>query len=324
VLRALDRCLGTLEEANERGEARLSYELATRLRQYVPALQPGTPLTEAMDNVFRLQEAWLDAVQARDETREPRAGRNGGNPIHTRPRTDEVPQAVHDTPGSDQAWITEADARALTETIRSGLKEVALLLLEAHERRAWAVLGYHSWEAYARQEFGMSRSRSYEILDQGRVILQLQAAAGLGTPPIVSPYAASQIKPHLSEVLNEIQNRTHACASSQQAETIIFEVIANVRKQLQSRRYPVQGSESKNEATPGTCLVIPRRGSVRKLRLAIDYLANLPPVAEYLCLIDADLPLNSVQLASNWLADLAEALAVRGSGASSLVVAKGA
>src|SRR5919106_4677116 len=68
-------------------------------------------------------------------------------------------------------------ARELTNRIKTGLEgifdqiyEVEQLLLEAHNRRAWQALGYKTWEEYVKTEFDLSRRRSYQLLDQARVI----------------------------------------------------------------------------------------------------------------------------------------------------------
>src|SRR5205085_3735221 len=74
--------------------------------------------------------------------------------------------------------MSEAEARAATERIRTATRFVCLLLLEVHEGRGWLALGYGNWERYVQSEFGMSRSRSYELLDQARGIESGREASG--------------------------------------------------------------------------------------------------------------------------------------------------
>jgi hypothetical protein len=64
-----------------------------------------------------------------------------------------------------------------------------VLLLQAHEQRAWAALGYPSWAAYIEAEFSMSRSRSYQLIHQARVIKELEAVAGVSTSVDISEAA---------------------------------------------------------------------------------------------------------------------------------------
>src|SRR2546423_10056480 len=73
--------------------------------------------------------------------------------------------------------LDERTAGVLTDRIRHAKEQVCLLLLEAHERRAPAALGYRSWGDYVRMELGLSRRRSYELLDQARVVRTAQDAA---------------------------------------------------------------------------------------------------------------------------------------------------
>jgi len=86
--------------------------------------------------------------------------------------------------------LTRTAARDLTDRIKRAATQICLLLLEAHDGRAWSSLGYRSWEAYARQEFRMSRSRSYELLDQARVLQAVRSAAEISAIPDISAYAA--------------------------------------------------------------------------------------------------------------------------------------
>src|ERR1700731_3558735 len=58
-IRALDGCLEQLETASELGMRHLSSELAQRLVALVPALSPGLATSQAIEFVFRAQEAAL-------------------------------------------------------------------------------------------------------------------------------------------------------------------------------------------------------------------------------------------------------------------------
>jgi hypothetical protein len=87
-------------------------------------------------------------------------------------RTTEKPPAPTTRP------LTEKEAVALTGRIRKAVDNLWALLLEAHDRRAWKALKYATWEAYVAAEFSMSRTRSYQILDQGRVIEAIRQVTG--------------------------------------------------------------------------------------------------------------------------------------------------
>ncbi|MFE2414984.1 hypothetical protein ACFXDE_42335 [Kitasatospora sp. NPDC059408] len=77
----------------------------------------------------------------------------------------------------DQAGpVDEARARELTEQLRTAIEDVraavqvlARRVRAAHQARAWTVLGYPSWSAYALAEFGIGRSTAYRLLDLAAV-----------------------------------------------------------------------------------------------------------------------------------------------------------
>src|SRR5687768_7949658 len=61
------------------------------------------------------------------------------------------------------------EARQITEEIKSNVESVWLLLKKAHDGKAWAALGFPTWEEYVKQEFKMSRRRSYELVNFAKV-----------------------------------------------------------------------------------------------------------------------------------------------------------
>jgi len=182
-LRALDACLEAVEDARERDEQVVSAELAERLRALVPGLQPRMSIAHAHDLVLEQQERVLLRLR-------PGGGRRAA---------DRREEAV--------APLDEAAARGLTDRIRAANAHGCLLLLEANEGRAWFALGYPSWARYVRDEFGLSRSRAYELLEQARVLQSLRRGLGLTGVPDVSPYAAAQVKPRLAEVVRAVERR---------------------------------------------------------------------------------------------------------------------
>ena len=124
--------------------------------------------------------------------------------------------------------LEEAAARDLTERIRNATQQICMLLLEAHARRAWIALGYKSWERYVQSEFGISRSRSYQLLDQGRVTAAIQSTAGLSGALNIHPYAAAQLKPRLAEIVEVVRMRT-AGLPEPEARDVVAEVIKSER-----------------------------------------------------------------------------------------------
>jgi hypothetical protein len=195
-LRVLDACLQSLEDAHERGDNLVPPQVMRGFWQHLPWLATTMSIRQAIDAVFAEQESILrEAGALTGDGRVPMRG-NGG-PVS--------PARIREF--AAMGPLDEVGARKLTEQIRAATRQVCLLLLEAHERRVWVVMKYTRWEDYVASEFGFSRSRSYELLDQGRVILALQEAAALSEVPDVSGYAASRIKHCLPELTDQIRAR---------------------------------------------------------------------------------------------------------------------
>lgn len=72
--------------------------------------------------------------------------------------------------------LSRAQAQALTRKVVAAGDKWWALLAETHEKKAYAAMGYHSWETYAERELGMSGRNAYRLLDQGRVVLALEQA----------------------------------------------------------------------------------------------------------------------------------------------------
>jgi hypothetical protein len=297
-LHILDACLTQLEEANERGDQRLSASLAARLDPHLPGIDPEMLVADAMNLVFKQQQQYLDSPDEGD-----------------RNSLTSSPVAPTNTPGRAES-MSRPEALVLTERIRTQGQQVCYLLWEAHQRRAWAALGYASWERYIRQEFGMSRSRSYDLLDQARVLSELQSAARLRVVPRLSPYATMQIKADLGSVLAEVRRRTSG-ASSEDRKVIVVEVVNEARRRGHSHATastptvrPSIRSASESRLVKQNSLSL-RDAHICDLHRAVVYLASLPPPAE--CLREADrnvVPsLAIVKQALEWLMGLQVCLA---------------
>lgn len=269
-MKALDRCLDVLEGAAERGETLVSEQLALHVAS-VPGISAGVDVRHALELVFREQERCLGPVRMR-----------GG------------------TEATEVSSLTRDEAAELTRRIKDNIRQLGVLLLEAHDKRAWSALQYPSWERYVRVEFGLGRSRSYQLLDQGRVIRAIgEAVDGVELPPI-SPFAASQIKPVLAQVLGRIRDRT-AGQPVAAVPGIVRSVVEETRSELVARV----------ESPPTRMAVVdPPAHAARHLTEVIDYLWSRPPVAEFLDVIGPTyLDHGRLRRAIAWLTALADAQA---------------
>jgi hypothetical protein len=155
---------------------------------------------------------------------------------------------------------TKAQAKTLTKRIRDGVDQVWSLLLEAHERKAWAALGYTTWADYVNAEFDMSRQNSYLLLDQGRAVRAIEEAAGVKHAGQISQRDAVAIKADLPAVTDEIRSRV---ASGEKPEKVAVEVIAAKRAERNTK-------QAENDATrEQACAALPeaiRRAEEAKAR----------------------------------------------------------
>lgn len=86
------------------------------------------------------------------------------------------------------AEMTPDEARQVTDRIRTALGVAWELVADAYQRRAWAAMGYGSWDAYTSAEFGAARLRLpreerrevvASLRDAGLSIRAIAAATGM-------------------------------------------------------------------------------------------------------------------------------------------------
>lgn len=88
-----------------------------------------------------------------------------------------------------EVQLSGIDARALTDKIKIAVEGTWHLIEEAYTSRAWAALGYDTWDDYCTREFGTSRLRlpreeRQEVVaslrESGLSVRAISAATGLG------------------------------------------------------------------------------------------------------------------------------------------------
>ena len=104
--------------------------------------------------------------------------------------------------------LTKPEAEQLTTWIKQDLEAAWGKLTFARTHNAQKALGYGTWEEYVKTEFSMSRQHSYRLLDQGKVIAAIaKVLSPVGDTPQITEHQARRIKPHLGEVVTEIEER---------------------------------------------------------------------------------------------------------------------
>lgn len=130
--------------------------------------------------------------------------------------------------------MTKAQAEALTERIRAGITETWRLLAEASEGRAWEPMGYDSFGDYVAAEFDLSRGQGYRLLDQARIILELEAASDADLSGVISGRAASDLSPVLDEAVAAVARARQTDEADRPA--VVAEVLAPIRKRARKAK----------------------------------------------------------------------------------------
>lgn len=135
----------------------------------------------------------------------------------------------------DTTPLTTETARQLTDHIRNASEVLWVLIARAHAGKAWEALGYETWGDYVKVEFDMSRSRSYQILDQARVIQAIEAAVPEDMQVRISESAARDLKGVLDDVLPEIRERLAGVAPDE-AQGVLEEIVEEQRDRIREQR----------------------------------------------------------------------------------------
>lgn len=144
---------------------------------------------------------------------------------------------VDATTGEVLASMTPAEARSLTETIKASVDTLWSLLRESHDRGAWRALGYSSWREYATTEFGMSQSRAYQLLDQAKVITEIEAAAD-STMVEISEREARDLKPVLKEAVAAVKEAITDAPSAEEKQERVRKALDDLRDTMVEQRRP--------------------------------------------------------------------------------------
>lgn len=122
---------------------------------------------------------------------------------------------VDTTTGEIVETATAEDARRLTDKIKIGVEGVWHLIEEAYTSRAWAALGYKSWDDYCTREFGTSRLRLPRE-DRSEVVASLRES-GLSVRAIA--VATGDHYSTVSRELSRVANATPAHQASAKPAT---------------------------------------------------------------------------------------------------------
>lgn len=178
------------------------------------------------------------------------------------------PGAIPDPLARPESPLTAAQARRLTDRVIKAGDQWFDLLLETWTLKAWAALKYHSWEAYATGELGMSVRNAYRVLDQGRVVQALQAAGVDAGGPAVSARQAAVLKGDPAAAAQEVAQEVAGGAAVPEAVARV--VRAHAPKAAPPVRVaqgkPARTGEPEPRVVPAESKVVPARPKARPSR----------------------------------------------------------
>jgi hypothetical protein len=146
----------------------------------------------------------------------------------------------------DKSPLNAEQARQVTHSIRDAAEVIWILIARAHAGKAWKALGYDSWEEYVKTEFNMSRSRSYQLLDQAKVISEIAAALPQGAEVKISEAAARELKVVLEEAVPEIRKATEGL-DKDEAVKVTEDILSKYREKAHDAVDPVFEVEAEEE-----------------------------------------------------------------------------
>ncbi|WP_445173112.1 hypothetical protein, partial [Microcoleus sp.] len=94
------------------------------------------------------------------------------------------------------------EAEQITQAIKDNFDSLGAMLAQARDRKAYKALGYRSFESYCKSEFGKSISSAYQLIEDAKVLAELEARISEKYGEDVTlKFPSSHLKP-----LKEIEN----------------------------------------------------------------------------------------------------------------------
>lgn len=125
--------------------------------------------------------------------------------------------------------MSKHEAIEITEAIKSVSGAMLALLVQAHEGKAYRAMGYSTWAEYVRGEFDYSVQRSYQLLDQAKIISMIEEATPEGTSVKLTEAQARDIKRELPKIVERIEEETYEL-EPEDAEDAVNRIIAEARE----------------------------------------------------------------------------------------------
>lgn len=126
--------------------------------------------------------------------------------------------------------MSEGKAREITDAIRAAASATYILLAQAHAGKAYKALGYETWADYVKQEFEITASRSYQLLDLSKAIQMIEAVTPEGTDVKLTEAQARDIKRELPKITEVIREETEGL-DPDEAAAAVDRIVEDIRDQ---------------------------------------------------------------------------------------------
>jgi regulator of replication initiation timing len=107
--------------------------------------------------------------------------------------------------------MSRSEAENVTKLIKENFDSLGAMLMNARDRKAYKVLGYRTFEIYCNTEFGKSISSAYQLIEDARVVAQLEAEISKQyTEPVTLNFPSSHLRqlkdiPEIGDKLKAIE-----------------------------------------------------------------------------------------------------------------------
>lgn len=137
----------------------------------------------------------------------------------------------------DSGSMSRDAAKKLTEEIRSTATATYVLVKRAYDYKAWVALGYKSWGDYVTAEFSISKSRSYQLINQAKVLDEISSAVPDGTEVMITEAQARDVRDALPKITTKVREETDGQTPEEAAETV-NNIIEDARADKKSKKDP--------------------------------------------------------------------------------------
>lgn len=140
--------------------------------------------------------------------------------------------------------MSKEQAEEITEAIKSTLTATYVLLQRAYKGNAFKAMGYETWKEYIAGEFDFTVQRSYQLLDQARVVDAITESAPEGFEASITEAQARDIKRELPKITERIKEKT-AGKTPEESGEIIDDIIEDTREQKREEEKAIKDKEDR-------------------------------------------------------------------------------